>query len=249
MSEQSVTSARLGLPRKNVDKWFCDKDFTETIGKPKFNPKPLENLEIPLLKNYNKDPGKEFWTIFPFNPLPSDTDKNTPIDISALQRNYFKARDSMSNEEIEWMETTLDNLKYGASAHVDEAQLPAMEAPNSTSMLEPRVGQLYTDTLASMIKSGIVAGPFDAPPLDDFRANSLFVIEQHNKNRPILNLSYPPGASYNDAIDKSKLRKVKMCSVKEIASLIKSIGINLILLLLTGYPNTLKFSHPLYLIN
>ncbi len=225
MAEQSVTSARLGLPRQNVDKWFCDKDFTEVISRPTFKPKPLENLEIPLLKSYNSDPGREFWDIFPSNPLPAATDLNTPIDISALQRNYFKARDGMSSEEIEWMESTLDNLKYGANAHVDETQLPGMEAPNSSSMLEPRVGQQYTDTLASMIKSGIVSGPYSSPPLDNFRANSLFVIEQHNKTRPILNLSYPPGASYNDAIDQTKLRKVKMCSVKEIASLIKSIGI------------------------
>ena len=189
MSKQQVTAASLGLPEQNVSKWFSDIEFNEVIQKPIFRPKALINKEIPRLKNYRNDPGPIFWGSFPFKPLPSASDKNSPIDICALQQNYFTVRDKMSQEEINLMEVTIDNLRFGADAHVDESKLPAMEATNNKSMLQPVIGQQYTDTLASMVKSGIVAGPFLKPPLDDFRSNSLFAIEQNDKLRPILNLS------------------------------------------------------------
>ena len=48
-----------------------------------------------------------------------------------------------------------------------------------------------TDQIATIVKDGIVSGPFDNPPFPEFRANPLFMIERNNKLRLILDLSSP----------------------------------------------------------
>ena len=99
-----------------------------------------------------------------------------------------------------------------------------MEAENSQSMEHPSVGSQYTDILATMIKQKMVAGPFSSPPFKDFRSNSLFTVQQETKHRPILNLSWPPQESFNDAICEERVRKIDMCTITQVAGLIKSIG-------------------------
>lgn len=122
------------------------------------------------------------------------------------------------------MEQTLHNLKYGADCHVDESRLPGMIAGNGSGMFVPRIGARYTDELVTMIKKGFVCGPYDEPPMEDIRCNPLFVIEQRDKWRTILNMSYPEGQSFNDAIETAKLRKLTMASPRQIANLIRSLG-------------------------
>ena len=59
----------------------------------------------------------------------------------------------------------------------------------------------------------MVAGPFAGPhfpPLENFRVNSLMAVKQKNKVRPILNLSAPKYASFNDAVDENCVRKLEM---------------------------------------
>lgn len=130
----------------------------------------------------------------------------------------------MSEEEILLMEKTLHNLKYGADCHVDESLLPGMTAGNGRSMFEPGVGAHYTDELVTMIKKGFVCGPYNEPPLEDLRCNPLFAIEQKDKWRTILNMSYPEGQSFNDAIKTASMRKLTMASPRQVANLIRSVG-------------------------
>ena len=58
----------------------------------------------------------------------------------------------------------------------------------------------------------MVAGPFDSPPLENFRVNPLMAVKQKNKVRPILNLSAPKIFSFNDAVIENSLRKLEMSS-------------------------------------
>ncbi len=99
-----------------------------------------------------------------------------------------------------------------------------MEVENSKTMESSLMGRQYTDVLCSMIKSKMVAGPYASQPFKDFRSNPLFTVEQETKFRPILNLSSPPGASYNDAIQVDRMRKIEMCTIKQVAAHIKKIG-------------------------
>ena len=71
-----------------------------------------------------------------------------------------------------------------------------------------------TDNLALRISKKIVSGPFDHPPLINFRSNALMAIAQDYKVRPILNLSPPKDFSLNDAIDETKIPKIFMSTQK-----------------------------------
>ena len=76
-------------------------------------------------------------------------------------------------------------------------------------------GALLTDTIATWIKKGFVAGPFNTPPMAGFRADSLVVVVRNGKVRPILNMSGPKGRSFNDNVDKAKLERLYMGTAKE----------------------------------
>ena len=76
-----------------------------------------------------------------------------------------------------------------------------METNNAKSAFTH--GALLTDTIAQWVKNKMVAGPFDEPPLANFRVNPLMAVQQKTKVRPILNLSAPKKFSFNDAVDES----------------------------------------------
>jgi len=81
-----------------------------------------------------------------------------------------------------------------------------------------------TDALVGWIKKGFVGGPFDRPPMKNFRINPLMAaVQKQNKVRPIMNLSSPKGGSFNEAIDMFDVQKLTMSSAKLFAdSLVNS---------------------------
>ena len=81
-----------------------------------------------------------------------------------------------------------------------------------------------TDTIATWIKKGFVAGPFDSPPMPGFRANPLGVVNRNGKIRPILNMSGPKGASFNDNVDRPKLERLHMGTAKSFGTALKHAG-------------------------
>ena len=119
-----IDHTNLGLPPRNLEHWFSPEKFSETI--PKLVPTeiPIKNTEIPKLEWYKNDPGHLFWEKFPSMSLPNPNDINSPIDYDKLRENYMKVYDNMSGEEIQMMENTLHNLRYGADNMVDENLLP-----------------------------------------------------------------------------------------------------------------------------
>ena len=75
--------------------------------------------------------------------------------------------------------------------------------------------ELVTDNLATWLKKDLVCGPFDTPPLDTFRVNSLMAIDQNEKVRLVLYVSLPEGKSFNSNIDENKMEKVKMLAARK----------------------------------
>ncbi len=69
-----------------------------------------------------------------------------------------------------------------------------------------------TDTIGNWIKNKFVSGPFFEPPLQNFRTNMLIAKEEKSKLRPIINLSAPKGASFNETVDTTATLKLTMCS-------------------------------------
>jgi hypothetical protein len=114
-------------------------------------------------------------------------------------------------------------LTQGAEAPLSE-NLPAMTEKNSPSVSIH--GKEFTDTVASWVKKGYVAGPFTAPPLAGFRCNSMLAIEQPGKIRAVMNLSGPEGSSFNDAICENAVEQVHMATARFFGYSIVDCGVN-----------------------
>jgi len=76
-----------------------------------------------------------------------------------------------------------------------------------------------TKTLKKWLEDDYLAGPFLSPPLSEFRANSMMAIQQGDKVRLVLNMSYPKENSFNDNVDEDKVGKVAMSSANNSAKL------------------------------
>ena len=182
----------------------------------------LENKQIPVLSNYEEDPGEEFWKIFPRRELPKKAE--TRVNVKNFKKEVDRVGEKMSRTEKRRAEKILLDLKKGAEAYQKKPELPPVTVKNAESAF--KYGRVLTDKIASWITKGFVAGPFDCPPVPGFRANPLSVIERNNKIRPVLNMSSPKGASYNDNIDKRKLEKVKMSTAKQFGQELRNCGMN-----------------------
>ena len=87
-------------------------------------------------------------------------------------------------------------------------------------------GQLVTDTIGVWVKKKFASGPFDSPPLANFRVNPLIAVEQHGKVRPVLNVSEPLGRSLDDNVDKFGVEKVYMSSAKDFGYVLCKAGVS-----------------------
>ena len=87
-------------------------------------------------------------------------------------------------------------------------------------------GQLVSDTIGVWVKKKFASGPFDSPPLANFRVNPLIAVEQHGKVRPVLNVSEPSGRSLNDNVDKLSIEKVYMSSAKDFGYVMCKAGVS-----------------------
>ena len=91
-------------------------------------------------------------------------------------------------------------------------KLPACYVHNSKDVL--KYGEQITDTVALWVKKGFVSGPFESPPLENFRVNQLLAIDQGDKIRPVLNVSLPKYCSFNDNVDVFKLERVHISTAR-----------------------------------
>ena len=77
-----------------------------------------------------------------------------------------------------------------------------------------KYGVEITDTIANWSPKGFVAGAFKAPPLSTYRVNPLMAVDQGKKIRPVLNVSLPENASFNDNINFFEMEKVSMSTAR-----------------------------------
>jgi hypothetical protein len=112
-------------------------------------------------------------------------------------------------------------LKDGAPAY-QAKYLKPMSLSNAPSIIE--YGNIFTTTLSEWIEKGFVAGPFLAPPVAEFRANSLMAEAQKDKVRPILNMSSPKNQSFNSNVDKMTVPKTHQSSAKKFSQTLLAVG-------------------------
>jgi hypothetical protein len=132
-----------------------------------------------------------------------------------------KYQDSWTSEEKTKAKMAISNLKYGAPANQLE-KLPATKQKNAPSAYEN--ADEFTEALRGWVEGGVVAGPFTAPPVNEFRANCLMAVVKKNKVRPVVNLSSPKNHSFNSNVDKPAVMKVKMSSAAQVGQAILAAG-------------------------
>ncbi len=165
--------------------------------------------EIPTLSTYGLGASKEFWANFPSNPIPRKPE--TRIDVEALKKIIESCSPSLLKSEQKRARKCIEYLETGGPAF-QKGPLGSCHVKNSKAATQH--GEEVTDTIAAWITKKFVAGPFDTPPLPNFRANSILAIPQTNKTRICINVSLPEGRSLNDNVDNLALEKVTMSSAK-----------------------------------
>jgi hypothetical protein len=174
---------------------------------------------LPVLKSYDRDPGKEFWDLFPKNKLPNSP--QTKINIEVLEFKLYSCRSSLTECEFVRGKRLIEDLRQGATSE-QIRDIPGCSVPNSDSTIV--FGRETTDAVASWLSKGFAAGPFETPPFKNFRSNCLIALRQGEKVRIVVDLSAPKNHSFNDNIDVVKLEKVRMSSVKQFAKTVAEAG-------------------------
>jgi hypothetical protein len=132
--------------------------------------------EIPTLNAYGSSATHLFWEKFPSNPIPATPDIR--INIPALKSIFKECKAYLLKSERARAKKCIDYLENGGPAF-QISPLGSCHVKNSKAALQH--GEEVTDTIASWIKKKFVAGPFDTPPLPNFRANSILAIPQTKK--------------------------------------------------------------------
>ncbi len=179
----------------------------------------LKNPEIPGLTDYRVQPNDAFWKVFPSNY--PEGPRGNGVNVKALEELIQLCEPFWILSEKYAARKAVARLKGFLPVKLSKP-LPAIKEKNAKSALEN--GVAMTDVLATWLKKGFVAGPFDLPPRVGFRANPLMAAVQKNKVRPILNLSSPKGRSFNDAVDEHEISLLGMSSAKLFGEAIRKAG-------------------------
>ena len=156
----------MGLPsHEKFADWFGNKVYETEVKPLKSNPKPLKNVEVPILDAYTGDPGKDFWKHIPFTPLPKPGALFTPINVDKLEELFSATEQFMSSARRHSVLQTINDLRYGADSMVDFSKIYPLHLENAKNMQDPKIGAFYTDQLVTMLKKGFVSGPFANPLL------------------------------------------------------------------------------------
>jgi len=183
-----------------------------------------KNTEIPVLQNYMEDPGPDFWKVFPSKKI--DSAPVPRINVAAFREVIESAKHGMTCHEQNRAEKVCQGLEHGAETYLVK-ELPSIRAPNCKSALDN--GVMMTDKICTWVKKGFVSGPFEAPPLDNFRVNPLMAIERKNSVRPVINMSAPKGNSFNEAVKKNKMEKVNMSTAQSFSYTLLEAGKNAVM--------------------
>jgi hypothetical protein len=198
----------LGLPDAwvSIEDWIDDSRDVPSTEKRQRIPWSKKNPEIPVLSDYHSYPDQKFWDLFPSH---HPTNLKKTIDVENLKKYIDKC----------WADWTLPQKRTASKAMAFlEARKPAPLTRSLPGLIEKNApsaienGEFMTDVLATWVKKGFVAGPFEKPPMDGLRGNPLMAAVQKTKVRPILNLSSPKGRSFNDAVNVWEVDNLQMCT-------------------------------------
>ncbi|MBM3938124.1 MAG: hypothetical protein FJ333_05650, partial [Sphingomonadales bacterium] len=177
--------------------------------------------DLPTLSNYSEPQGENFWSKFPAKPVPVGAQSR--VNVANLEKLLKKYETSLTEQKIIRGKKICKDLRKGAEAY-QKVYLPSVKTKNSgTAFMH---GELMTDKIATWLTDGYVAGPFIKEPFKDFRCNQLIAVNRGGKIRPVVNMSAPAGAAFNDNMIESQLEKVWMTTAKEFSQKLLASGKN-----------------------
>jgi hypothetical protein len=171
---------------------------------PPYIPKDRKCPEIDILPSYEATPNDLFWSKFPFHDLPTVVCSRVNPDI--LEDLLQKSSANLLSSETVRGYKCIRFLRHGAPLCLKK-NIGSCVVKNSKAALAH--GAAVTDSIASWIKKGFVAGPFCAPPTANFGANSILAIPQPDKVRICINVSLPEGNSLNERLTNQNWKKFK----------------------------------------
>jgi hypothetical protein len=213
----------MGLPKdwKRVEGWLYFSGPMAYTSIDDHKSKLSEWPHLKILDDYSKPPPEDFWQSFPSRPLPLIAE--TDIDICELENQIREKKHRMTSHQLERCQRTVDYLKNGAPSF-QCSDLPGCFVKNSSSTIVH--GREVTENVATWVREGYAAGPFNSPPCPNFRVNPLIAVVQPGKVRPVLDVSSPQGNSYNSNVDKFSTETVKMASAKKFSQVLLDCGKN-----------------------
>jgi hypothetical protein len=186
--------------------------------------KPAPRIPIMKLEDYLKSPPKSFWARFPKNDLP--VVPSCSVNIPEMEKFLEESKGKLKQSAYERCKRSIENFKEGAPL-AQKGPLPACFVKNSRSAYIH--GEKVTETIANWVDKKFVSGPFDSPPLKNFRVNPLSAIDQGSKIRPVLDVSAPKGASLNDNMNELCIEKVFMSTARRFSYSLFECGKNAIM--------------------
>ena len=211
----------MGIPAdwRIIEEWINSSGIPSHPGPENVKLFEKKNKEIPKLGDYVNAPNEDFWEKFPKNELPKGC--HTRVNVRNLEKLVKQNEIFLTKSELNRASTIIRDLKSGADSY-QLGDLPAISSGNSKSAFD--YGELLTDKIATWIKDGYVAGPFNCPPMEKFRSNPLIAIARNGKVRPVVNMSGPKGYSFNDNLKKYSLEKVRMTTAKQFSYSLREAG-------------------------
>jgi len=176
---------------------------------------------LPVLKDYSVRPDESFWKSFPYKPLP--TMPETDIDVDLLESSVEDVKAKMTIHQYERCRKAVSYLRTGAPSFQSDV-LPSCFVKNAACAVKH--GRQVTEHIASWVKEGFAAGPFDSPPCAKFRVNPIIAVVQPTKVRPVLNVSVPELASFNSCVNEFETEKVRMATASQFGQNLLECGVN-----------------------
>ena len=155
----------------------------------RFSPK----YRLPVVTDYRRDPGSEFWDGFPSNRSREAKSLVSPVQLLCLAH-------GVGGVDMEIVEKVVKDLQEGAVIGCRGAAREGSVSRNASSCFD--YPAQITDAIAGWLAKGFAAGPFLKQELPEgAKVNGMMCrLKPTGAVRVILNLSAPAGRSVNDGI-------------------------------------------------
>ena len=136
--------------------------------------------------------------ITPYGVVHNSNPLHKPYPWTPIRSFLLESELSLHPDKV-FIRSLIDDLQHGCSIGYTGPQFAHLATNLPSAFQQPNV---IDAALAKECKAGRILGPFQAPPLQNFRTSGLGLVPKHDGGwRVIYHLSAPAGHSINDYID------------------------------------------------